>query len=157
VPKLKESVDNEKIVSVRERMEQHRANPGASCHKIMDPIGMALENFNAVGEWRLRDGGLPIDTTGEMYDGSRLDGPASVRQAVLNHSDLFIRKFGESFLAYAVGRVLDHQDMPAVRAIARDAAKADNRFSSFVLGIVKSPAFQMRTVASSTVDAAGRR
>src|SRR5262249_35186002 len=90
VPRLKEAVDNQKVPTVRERMETHRANAVcASCHKIMDPIGLALENFDATGVWRLKDGGLPIDSTGEMYDGTRLNGPASVRQAVLNHSDAF--------------------------------------------------------------------
>jgi len=158
VPKLKESVDNEKVLTVRERMEQHRASAACSgCHKIMDPIGMAMENFDAVGVWRASDGGLPIDASGEMFEGSKLNGPVSVRQAVLNHSESFVGSFSENLLMYALGRVLDYQDMTAVRAIARDAAKNGNRFSAFVLNVVKNPAFQMRTVSSQTEQAADPR
>jgi hypothetical protein len=158
VPKLKESVDNEKVLTVRERMEQHRASAACSgCHNIMDPIGMAMENFDAVGVWRASDGGLHIDASGEMFEGSKLNGPVSVRQAVLNHSESFVGSFTENLLMYALGRVLDYQDMTAVRAIARDAAKNGNRFSAFVLNVVKNPAFQMRTVSSQTEQAADRR
>jgi len=158
VPKLKETVENEKVLSVRERMEQHRANGVcASCHKIMYPIGLALENFDAVGLWRANDGGAHIDPSGEMFEGSKLDGPASVRRAVMNHSDSFVASFAENLLAYGVGRVMDYRDMPAVRSITREAAKNNNRFSSFVVGIVKSTSFQMRAVSSQTEQAADRR
>jgi hypothetical protein len=153
VPKLKEAGDNEKVLSVRERMEQHRANPAcSSCHQIMDPIGMALENFDAVGLWRTRDGGLPIDPSGTMYEGSKLSGPASVREAVLKHSDAFLVSFSQNLLAYGVGRVLDYRDMPAVRSIAREAAKSNNHFSAFVMGVVKSPLFEMSRNNNSSVQ-----
>jgi hypothetical protein len=144
VPPLKEAGDNEKVLSVRERMEQHRANAACnSCHQIMDPIGMALENYDAVGLWRTRDQGFVIDPSGKMYEGSPLSGPVSVRQAVMSHSEAYIVNFAQNLLAYGVGRVLDHRDMPEVRLIAREAAKSNNRFSAFVMGIVKSPLFQM--------------
>lgn len=151
VPPLKENVNNEKVLSVRERMEEHRKNPACSgCHKIMDPIGLTLENFDAIGRWRMNDGLARVDAASEMYDGAKLDGPSSLRQAVLGHSDAFIGNFAENLLAYAVGRILDHRDMPAVRAITRQAAKSENRFSAFVMGIVKSAPFQMRTLNSAT-------
>ncbi len=144
VPPLKEAGDFEKVLPVRERMEQHRkVEPCRSCHQIMDPIGMALENFNPVGLWRAKDSGSPINPEGQMYDGTPLNGPASVREAVLNHSESFTRNFTQQLLAYGLGRVVDYQDMPAVRAIALDAAKKNNRFSAFVLGVIKSPSFQM--------------
>jgi hypothetical protein len=152
VPPLQEQVDNAKILTVRQRMEQHRANPAcASCHKIVDPIGMALENFDAVGAWRLRDGGIRIDPSGELYDGSKLDGPVALQRAVLNRSEAFLRSFTENLLSYAIGRVVDERDMPAVRSIAREAARNDNRFFAYTMGIVKSTPFMMRRV-SSTVD-----
>jgi hypothetical protein len=151
VPPLKEAVMNEKVLSVRERIEQHRNSDACrACHQIMDPIGLALENFDAVGLWRESDEGSRIDATGTMYDGSKLGGPASVRQAVLNRSDAFLGSFTEKLLAYAVGRVLDHRDLPRTRAIAREAAKNNNRFSSFVMATVKSPAFTMRRVMNRT-------
>jgi hypothetical protein len=150
---LKEAGDNEKVLSVRERMEAHRANPACNaCHQIMDPIGMALENYDPVGLWRTRDGGFTIDPTGKMYEGSKLDGPVSVRQAVVSHSDAFLGNFAQNLLAYGVGRVLDYRDMPMVRTIARDAAKSNNRFSAFVIGIVKSPLFQMSKNNNATVQ-----
>ena len=144
VPPLAEAVDNQKVLRVRDRMEQHRASPACSgCHQIMDPIGLALENFDAVGVWRANDSGFPIDPSGRMFDGMDLDGPAGVRQALLDRTDSFLRGFTESLLAYGLGRVTDHRDMPTVRAIMREAAGNDNRSSSFVLGIVKSAPFQM--------------
>jgi uncharacterized protein DUF1588/uncharacterized protein DUF1585 len=153
VPRLKEAGDNEKVLSVRERMEQHRANATCSaCHQIMDPIGMALENFDAVGLWRTRDGGFVIDPSGKMYDGSKLDGPVSVRQAVVNRSDAFLGSFTQNLLAYGVGRVLDYRDMPTVRSIAREAARNNNRFSAFVMGVVKSPLFTMSRNNNATVQ-----
>jgi cytochrome c551/c552 len=145
VPALAENVENKKAVPVRERLAEHRKNPAcAACHKMMDPIGLALENFNAVGLWRSVDSGSPIDPSGQLYDGTKLDGPVSVRNAVLNHADAFVGSFTENLLAYGLGRLIDYRDMPAARAIEREAAKSDNRFSAFVLGIVKSVPFQMR-------------
>jgi hypothetical protein len=154
VPPLKEIADNTKVLTVRERMESHRSNAVcAACHKLMDPIGLSLENFDAVGVWRRTDGGLAIDATAEMFDGSKLNGPVSLREAVVSRSDAFLVTFTENFLAYGLGRVLKPEDMTTVRAIARDAAKTNNRVSAFVLGIVKSTPFQMRSAAGPTVAA----
>ena len=145
VPLLKETGENEKAMSVREKMEMHRRNePCHSCHQLMDPIGLALENFDGIGAWRSNDGGVPVDAVGRMFDGARLDGPVSLRKAILSHSDAFIGTFTENLLAYALGRVIDYRDMPMARAIEHEAARNDNRFSSFILGIVKSMPFRMR-------------
>lgn len=150
VPLLPENSDGRtghvaKPLSVRERTEQHRKDPNcAGCHKMMDPIGFALENFDAVGVWRTNDSGFKVDPTGQMYDGAKLNGPASLRQALMGHSDAFLETFTESLLAYGLGRVIDYRDMPFVRSIEHDAAKNGNRFSSFVLGVVESMPFQMR-------------
>ena len=134
-----------KPLSVRERMEQHRKDPNcAGCHKLMDPIGFALENFDALGVWRTNDSGFKVDPVGQMFDGAKLNGPASLQQAIIGHSDAFLQTFTESLLAYGLGRVIDYRDMPFVRAIGREAAQNDNRFSSFVLGVVTSMPFQMR-------------
>ena len=132
-------------LSVRERMEQHRKDPNcAGCHRLMDPIGLALENFDAVGMWRTKDSGFLIDPTGKLLDGTALDGPASLRQALLRREDQIVRAFTEKLLAYALGRVVDFRDMPVVRSIAREASTNNHRFSSFILGIVRSAPFQMR-------------
>ena len=145
IPALKETADAVKPQSVRERTEEHRKNPAcAGCHQLMDPIGFALENFDAVGVWRTVDSGFQIDPSGQMFDGTKLDGPASLRQALLNRSDAFIGTFTENLLSYGLGRVLDYYDMPAVRSISREAAKNDNHFSSFILEVVKSIPFRMR-------------
>ena len=158
VPPLKEAAINEKVLSVRERMEQHRDNPACrACHQIMDPIGLALENFDAVGLWRTSDFGAEIDPSGTMYDGAKLDGPISVRQAVLGRSAAFIGNFTEKLLAYGMGRVLDYRDMPVVRSVVREASENNHRFSSFVVAIVGSRAFQMNKAPESTDVAAGRR
>lgn len=146
VPPLKENGGSgeTRLHSVREQMEQHRTQePCASCHKLMDPIGFALENFDAVGSWRLRDGGSRVDAAGKLFDGSDLNGPASLRAAILKRQDVFLLTFTENLLAFALGRVLDHRDMPAVRAIAASAARQNNRFSAFVAGIANSVPFQM--------------
>lgn len=145
VPALPEDSSSAKVVSVRERMEAHRKNPVcASCHKIMDPIGFSLENFDLTGKWRTTDGGVPVDASSEMVDGTKLSGPASLRQALLSRSDVFVSTLTEKLMTYALGRGLKYYDMPAVRAIAREAGRNDNRFSSIVLGIVKSTPFQMK-------------
>jgi len=132
--------------SVRERIEQHRANPAcASCHKIMDPIGLALENFDAIGRWRTTDEGVRIDASGQLVDGSVLDGPSSLRKAMLGRSDAFVGSLTEKLLMYGMGREIKYYDMPAVRIVMRDAAKNRYRFSDLVMGIVKSAPFQMKT------------
>jgi len=135
-----------KVTSLRQRLEMHRANAVcASCHKVMDPIGLSLENFDHVGKWRTTDGKTPIDATAQLVDGTTLDGPLSLRRALLERSDVFATVATEKLLTYASGRAVQYQDMPAVRAIIRDAAREKYRFSSLVIGIVKSTPFQMRT------------
>jgi hypothetical protein len=136
-----------RVLSTRERLEQHRANPScASCHRFIDPPGLALENFDVTGRWRAKDNGIPIAPTGELYDGSPLDGPSGLRAAMLKHADVLVLSFTEQLMAYALGRRVDYYDMPTVRAIAREAAENEYRLSSFVLGMAKSAAFQMSTV-----------
>ncbi len=145
VPALPENASSAKLVSVREKMEAHRTNPVcAACHKIMDPIGFSLENFDLTGKWRTSDGGIPVDASSQMVDGTKLSGPASLREALLSRSDVFVSTLTEKLMTYALGRGLKYYDMPAVRAIAREARRNDDRFSSIVLGIVKSAPFQMK-------------
>jgi hypothetical protein len=145
VPPLKENAAGASGASVRERMEEHRANPAcAGCHKIMDPIGLALENFDGVGRWRAKDSGFTIDGSGQLVDGTRVDGPASLRKALLDRPEAFVGAMTEKLLMYGVGRETKYYDMPVVRAIMRDAARDRYRFSDLVLGIVKSAPFQMR-------------
>jgi mono/diheme cytochrome c family protein len=131
--------------TVRARMEQHRANPAcAGCHKVMDPLGLALENFDAVGTWRTEEAGARIDSTGELGDGTRVDGAAALRDALVKRPDVLVGNMAEKLLTYALGRSLEHYDMPAVRAIVNRARKDGYRFSSLVGGIVSSVPFQMR-------------
>jgi hypothetical protein len=131
--------------SVRERIEQHRASPAcAGCHKIMDPIGLAMENFDAIGRWRATDEGVPIDASGLLVDGTALNGPASLRKAMLDRQDVFIAALTEKLMMYGVGRETKYYDMPAVRSVMRDAAKNRYRFSDLILGVVKSAPFQMK-------------
>jgi len=131
-------------ISMRERMEEHRANPTcAACHKQMDPIGFSLENFDAVGKWRTIEWGRKLDVTGQFSDGAAFDGPLGLRQALLSYSPQFLRTVTEKLLVYALGRGIDGPDMPLVRSIVRDAGSNNNRFSSIVLGIVKSQPFNM--------------
>lgn len=139
-----------KVTSLRQRLEIHRANATcASCHKVMDPIGLTLENFDHVGKWRTADGKSPIDATAQLVDGTKLDGPQTLRRALLDRSDVFATVATEKLLTYASGRAVQYQDMPAVRAIIREAGRDRYRFSSLVLGIVKSAPFQMRNKAES--------
>ena len=145
VPTLKENDEGGEPQSLKARMEEHRRSPQcASCHRVMDPLGFALENFDAIGEWRVKDESGPIDATGQLADGTRVDGPAALRKALLTHSDQFVRTFTEKLMTYALGRELQYYDMPVVRQIAREAAAQHDRFSSVVFGIVKSPAFMMK-------------
>ena len=147
VPALDDSVkanEGGKMLSTRERMEEHRKNPACtSCHKVIDPLGLALENFDVTGAWRIKDNEVPVDVVGELYDGTRMDGPAGLRAALLKHSDVFLTSFTESLMTYALGRRLEYTDMPAIRAVVRDAGKNGNKFSAFVLGVVNSPGFKM--------------
>jgi hypothetical protein len=132
--------------SLRQRLEQHRASPAcAACHRLMDPIGLTLENFDHTGKWRSEDGGTPIDVSGRLTDGTTLSGPGSLRQALLARSEVFVTVAAEKMLTYASGRAMRPEDMPAVRSIVRGAAQDNYRFSSLVLGVVRTPQFQMRT------------
>ncbi len=138
--------------SMREQMAEHRKNPVcASCHKVMDPIGLSLDNFDVVGSWRTEDAGTPIDASGELVDGSKVDGVVTLRKALMAHPDVFVRTMTEKMLIYALGRGLDARDMPTVRAIMREAAAHDNRFSSLVFGIVRSTPFTMRVAQQQVV------
>lgn len=147
VPVIKEkpvdSTGNSKAPTMREIMELHHTSPScASCHKIFEPIGLALENFDAVGTWRTQDGDSPIDASGVLVDGTKVDGVVSLRDMMVRRSDQFARVVTEKLMIYALGRGVEYQDMPLVRSIVRDSAANHYKFSSVVLGIVKSPAFQ---------------
>jgi hypothetical protein len=147
VPDLKANREAGVVLSMRDRMEQHRANPGcASCHAIMDPIGLSLERFDAVGKSRtLGESFQPIDTAGALPDGTRFDGAEGLEQALLARSEQFVTTVTEKLLTYALGRGVEYYDAPAVRAIVRDAARQDYRFaSSLIMGVVMSRPFQMR-------------
>jgi mono/diheme cytochrome c family protein len=148
VPQIKDkpvdSTGNTHIPTMRETMELHHTNPScATCHKIFEPMGLALENFDATGTWRTRDGESAIDATGVLVDGTKVDGVASLREYLVKRSDQFERVVAEKLLTYSLGRGVEYQDMPLVRSIVRESAAGNYKFSSIVLGIVKSPAFQM--------------
>ena len=140
-----EQKQGEEPKSVRALLEQHRRNPTcASCHRVMDPLGFALENFDGVGEWRLKETGGPIDSTGQMGTGTSVDGPVGLRKAILAQPEMFVRTLTDKLMTYGLGRGVEHKDKPIVRAVARDAALQNYRFSSIVLGIVNSAPFQMK-------------
>ena len=138
--------------TMRQRMEQHRANPAcASCHRMFDPIGFALENFDGIAKWRTTEFGHKVDASAQLTDGTRLNGVVELRQALLRYSPQFVRTLTEKLLTYALGRGVDYPDMPVVRSIVREAAANNNRFSSLVLGIVNSDPFQMNRKPAGTV------
>jgi hypothetical protein len=154
VPALDEASSPLRSQSVRERLESHRANPGcATCHKVIDPLGFALENFDAVGAWRTHDAGALIDASGQLADGTKVDGVVALRQAIVKQPEMFVRALTEKLLTYALGRGLSHHDYPVVRTIVRDAAGRDYRFSTLILGIVRSVPFQTRIKAPTTINA----
>jgi hypothetical protein len=146
VPPLKENAAGGKPLTVRERMEQHRVNqPCAGCHKVLDPLGFALDNFDGVGAWRtLGEDGAPIDASGVLADGTKVTGPVDLRNALLGRPNVFVGTMTEKLMTYALGRGVEYYDMPAIRAIVHDAARNDYRFSSLIMGVVKSTPFQMR-------------
>jgi len=147
VPSLKDRNAAGKILSVRQQMEQHRANPVcAGCHTRMDPLGFALEPFDAIGHWRTTEGPdeTPIDSSGVLPDGTRIQGPADLRKVLLSKPEQFVTTVTEKLLTYALGRGIEYYDAPAVRKIVRDGAASDYRWSSLIFGIVKSAPFQMR-------------
>ena len=157
VPALEDTKSADgKVLTLREQMTIHRTNqPCAGCHAIMDPIGFALENLDADASWRTKqggEGGIPIDSKVRLYDGQDVNGPAGLRTALMRYSPQFVRMFVEKLMTYAVGRGMEYTDMPTIRAITRDVSKDDNRFSAIVLGVVKSPQFQMRVKSNDVVS-----
>ena len=163
VPALEETeaVTEGRLLTVRERMEQHRGNPACnSCHRVIDPIGLALENFDVTGKWRIKDNGAAIEVRGQLYDGTEIDGPEGLRDALLRRKDAMLGSFTESLFTYALGRRVEPFDMPAIRKVIREAAANDYRVSSFILGVVKSPAFRMmgpELTETTTADAQAQR
>jgi hypothetical protein len=147
------------MLTTRQRMEMHRVNPVcASCHQFMDPIGLALDNFDVTGKWRLRERGVPLDTRGTFYDGTDISSPADLSQILLKRPIPLIRHFTANLMAYALGRRVEYKDQPAVRAIVESAEKDNYRMSSFILGVLKSDAFQMKQApAVPAQDSVGPR
>jgi hypothetical protein len=145
VPTLKEQAAIGNTLSMRERLAEHRKNPAcAGCHRLIDPIGFALENYDGIGRWRMAENGKPIDNSGAMPDGTTFDGVEGLEKALLARPDLFATAFTEKLLTYGLGRGVEWFDGPAVRGVVRQAAAKDYRFSSFILGVVNSTPFQMR-------------
>ncbi len=140
-----------RMLTVRERMEMHRRSPACrSCHRVIDPIGLALENYDVTGRWRIKDGGSPVDPVGELYDGTEINGPQSLRAALLSRPEPLVRTFTEALMSYAIGRRIEYFDMPTIRQISRDAEAQGNRMSAFILGVVQSPAFRMSQMEAVT-------
>jgi hypothetical protein len=159
VPAFEEtkSASGGKLLSVRERMEEHRRNPACtSCHRVIDPLGLALENFDVTGRWRIKDNEVAVDPTGVLYDGTPMNGPLGLRDALLKQQHAIRLSFTEKLMTYALGRRLTTADMPAVRAIVRAAERDGNRLSSFILGIVRSAAFQSTSVNAVQTSLQGR-
>jgi hypothetical protein len=158
VPALKENSEGSKPLTMRALLDLHRQNATcANCHKILDPLGFSLENFDAIGQWRTKEAGGPVDASGELADGTKVDGPVALRNAVLNRRRQFVETLTEKLLTYALGRGLEYYDMPVVRSIARDAADKDYRLSAIVLGIVRSAPFQMKIVEPQLSASAPRQ
>ncbi len=158
VPGLPDRGESGQLVSVRERLEQHRKNPTcAACHAPMDPLGFALENYDAIGAWRsTAEGGRPVDANGTLPDGTDVEGVSGLRDLLLARQDQFVSTLAEKLLSYAIGRVLDHHDQPVVRRIVREAAPSGYRWSSLILSVVNSPPFQMRMSRSDTLPGESR-
>jgi hypothetical protein len=149
VEAFKENKDGEKAKTVREIMEQHRANPSCNaCHGVMDPLGFSLENFDTIGAWRAKDrfAGTMIDASGQLVDGTKVSGPDDLRKALMSRPEQFVQTMTEKLLMYSLGRGLEPYDLPTVRKIVRDSAKDNYKFSSIVMGLVNSVPFQMSRV-----------
>jgi hypothetical protein len=158
VPGLEQTAEAKdgRELTTRERMELHRANPTCnSCHRFMDPIGLALDNFDVTGRWRIRENGTPLDTKGTFYDGTDISNPTELQQVLLKRPIPLVRNFTVNLMAYALGRRVEYFDMPEVRQIAAQAASNDYRMSSFVLGIVESEAFRMKRPDAASEQAGG--
>jgi hypothetical protein len=149
IPTLPDATADGRVLSLRERMEKHRANPTcAGCHRVMDPIGFALESYDGIGRWRKTEDGAPIDTSGTLFNGATVDGVVGLRRSLVAQPEIFVGVMTEKMLTYALGRGLEYYDMPAVRRIVREAKTKDFRFSSIVLGVARSTPFQMKEVRS---------
>jgi len=143
-----------KVLTVRERMEEHRKNPQCtSCHRVIDPLGLALENFDVTGKFRIKDSGMPVDPSGTLYDGTPMNGAAGLRSALLKHKDVFLLSFTENLMTYALGRRIEAPDMWAVRRLVRDVAKRDYKMSAFVQAVATSPLFTMGRAAEAAPTA----
>jgi hypothetical protein len=154
VPQLKSDTESgpPKLITMREQMEQHRANPAcASCHKMMDPMGFAMENFDAIGRFRTMDGPLKLDFTGQLVDGGKFDGTSELRKQLMRYSPRFVQALTERLLVYALGRGIEPNDIPVARAVVARASTKGNRFSDLVLGIAESQPFQMNRAETSPV------
>jgi hypothetical protein len=150
VPVLKEKSEGGGKGTMRQQMEEHRKNPACiGCHSRMDPIGFALEPFDAIGKARISDNGVPIDASGVLLDGSKFVGPAELRKALLSRPELIVNAVAEKLMTYALGRQLEYYDAPAIRQIIRQTAPSNYRWSSIVIGIVESMPFQMRRSRAS--------
>ena len=157
VPALEdtEGVVEGRVLTTRERLEMHRANPTCnSCHRFMDPIGLALDNFDATAKWRRRENGAPLDTRGEFYDGTLIANPPELVEALLKRPALLARNFTDNLLAYALGRRVEYYDQPTVRVITKAAEANDYRMSTFILGVVTSDAFRMKREIPAAFDRA---
>jgi hypothetical protein len=160
VPDLEETVGSRdgRFLTTRERMELHRSNSLCrSCHQFMDPIGLALDRFDVTGKWRFRENGQPLDTRGQLYDGTPVSSPRELADALLQRPIPLVRTFTENLLRYAIGRRIEHYDYATVRAIANEGADQDYRMSAFILGVVKSDAFRMKRAESAVVEAGDTR
>jgi hypothetical protein len=160
IPALDEtaSAKDGRMLTTRERMELHRANPTCNaCHRFMDPIGLALDNFDVTAKWRARENGMPLDTKGTFYDGTPVSQPAELTAALMKRPVPLVRTFTENLLAYALGRRTEAFDQPTIRAIAKSAAANDYHMSSFILGVVKSDAFQLKRAEPVTTDSGDNR
>jgi hypothetical protein len=136
-------------------MEMHRANPGCnSCHSMIDPLGLALENFDVTGQFRIKDSGNPVDVRGELYDGTPLNSVGDLRSALLKRPEPLLRTFTENLMAYALGRRVEYFDMPAIRQITENAAADDYRMSSFIKGVINSDAFLTKAAPEAVADEA---
>ena len=152
VPELEETEASEggRVLTTRERMEIHRANPTCnSCHRFIDPIGLALDSYGVTGKWRIRENGNPLDTRGDFYDGTPISGPIELQQALLKRPIPLVRTFTSNLMAYALGRRVEYYDQPTIRAIVRDAEREGYRMSAFFVGVVKSDAFRMQAVVAT--------
>ena len=160
IPDLEQTEDTAggRMLTTRERMELHSSDPAcSSCHRFMDPIGLALDNFDVTGRWRIRENGMPLDTQGELYDGTPVASPEDLREALMERPIPLVRTFAENLMAYALGRRVEHFDMPRLRQITRAAEENDHRMSSYVVGVVMSEAFQMQQVPDAVSADMGTR